>query len=120
MPFLKKAHTRAEEDKCCQHKLEIPAVLHSNRVHDEHVQRWNDMRSHFKNENRQGQNRSKDDVLFQLKRFRIALVRLRFLLGIVACLFKRTRFIARGFNRLDKITKRHGQPIGHERVRSRD
>ncbi len=65
------------------------------------------MRSHFKNENRQGQNRSKDDVLFQLKRFRIALVRLRFLLGIAACLFKRTRFIARGFNRLDKITKRH-------------
>ncbi len=105
--FLEKAHTGAKQHHCGEHELEIPAVLHSDRVHDEHVHSRNDMRSHFKNENRQRQNCGKDNALLQFCSFCIALVRLRFLRRIAARFIKRTGFVTCSLDCLDKVTERH-------------
>lgn len=103
MPF-EKAHTGAEEYQRGQDKLEIPAVLHPDGFHYKHMHRRNEVRSHLKNEYWKCENGCQNNILFQLNRFRVALVGLCFLLNVAACLIKRTRFIARFFNRLYQIS----------------
>ncbi len=87
--------------------MQIPAVLHADAVHDEHMNRRDEMRPHFQHEDGQCQEGGKDDAFLQLCRFRIPLFGLGFLFVAALPVIKRPRLIAGSFNGLDKLVDRH-------------
>ncbi len=50
MPFSEEPQTWAEEHERGEYELQIPALLHADLFHDEHMDRGHEMRPHFQHE----------------------------------------------------------------------